>query len=228
MSDRNDPHPEFNPKHRIVGAIVLVLLAIIIVPIILNEKQLTNQDIGNGFALPEKDTRVYVSKAEDIRRAQNNKNQKNKNQNHTNSPAKENSVSKKGSPHTNKDTRPPVKTSVSSVAKKPEPKKSAISPPRTKTADKTKSSTKEKSSGKTLTKGWVVQIGTFSDPANAKKVRATLVRKGYHVRMEKVRLPKGNATRVRVGPFSDRGKAITTLSRINRDAGLQGVVLRYP
>lgn len=222
MSDSNNPHPEFNPKHRIVGAIVLVLLAIIFVPIILNEKQLTSQDIGNGFTLPEKDTKVYVSKAEDIRRAQNN-NQKNKNQNHKNSSTKDKPVTKKGSSHSNKETKSPVSTSVSSVPKKSESKKTDIPVPGNKTAG-----TKKQDTGKTITSGWVVQIGTFSDPANAKKVRATLVRKGYHVRMEKVRLPKGNATRVRVGPFSDRGKAITTLSHINRQVGLQGVVLRYP
>ncbi|MFV1993093.1 MAG: SPOR domain-containing protein [Acidiferrobacterales bacterium] len=228
MPETNNPRPEFNPKHRIVGAIVLVVLAIIFVPVILNEKRLTTQDIGNGITLPEKDTRVYVSKAEDIRRAQNNKNGSAKD-----GSVRDRSISNKGSSHSNKETQkkkamPPVKTSTPPVVKKPESKKSATSLPKTKTADKTKSSPKEAKTDKVLTKGWVVQIGTFSDPANAKKVRATLVRKGYHVRMEKVRLPKGDATRVRVGPFSDRGKAITTLSRISRDVGLQGVVLRYP
>jgi len=223
MPDSNNPHPEFNPKHRIVGAIVLVVLAIIFVPVVLNEKQLTTQDAGNGITLSEKDTRVYVSKAEDIRRAQNNKNQNNKSNSVKDSP-----VAKKGSPHSNKETQTPVKSSVPSVVKTTESKKPGTSPPGIKKANKKKSSTKESKKAKTLTRGWVVQIGTFSDPDNAKKVRATLVRKGYHVRMEKVRLPKGDATRVRVGPYSDRGKAITTLSRISRDVGLQGVVLRYP
>ena len=211
MPDPNNPRPEFNPKHRIVGAIVLVVLAIIFVPVILDEKQLTMQDAGNGFTLSEKDTRVYTSKAEDIRQAQNKKDVS----------AKENSVNKKTNSFSSKETlNKQVIAPVPPVVKKPEPKKQAISSPAIKT-------TKAKKQ-KEITRGWVVQIGTFSDPANARKVRATLVRKGYHVRMEKVRLPKGNATRVRVGPFSDRGKAITTLSHINREAGLQGVVLRYP
>ncbi len=223
MPETNNPRPEFNPKHRIVGAIVLVVLAIIFVPVILNEKQLTTQDVGNGITLSEKDTKVYVSKAEDIRRAQN---KKDKSVKKIHARDKTNLQSNKKV--VDKDVKLPITTSLPSVNKKPESKKPDTPAPRIKTADKTKSSPKEPKTDKTLTRGWVVQIGTFSDPANAKKVRATLVRKGYHVRMEKVRLPKGDATRVRVGPFSDRGKAITTLSRISRDVGLQGVVLRYP
>jgi len=38
MADRDDARPEFNPKHRIVGAIVLVTLAVVILPMILSEQ----------------------------------------------------------------------------------------------------------------------------------------------------------------------------------------------
>jgi DedD protein len=39
MADRDDARPEFNPKHRIVGAIVLVALVVIFVPMILSERE---------------------------------------------------------------------------------------------------------------------------------------------------------------------------------------------
>lgn len=39
MADRNDARPEFNPRHRIVGAIVLVALAVIFVPMILSGRE---------------------------------------------------------------------------------------------------------------------------------------------------------------------------------------------
>jgi DedD protein len=39
MADRNEARPDFNPKHRIVGAIVLVALVVIFVPMLLNEKE---------------------------------------------------------------------------------------------------------------------------------------------------------------------------------------------
>ena len=154
--------------------------------------------------LSEVGTKTYVSKAEDIRRAKD----------HSSGTPSKQVTTKQAEPK--KSVPVPVETKKKITKSAPEIK--------TKTTKTAKKSTNEKP----ITKGWVVQIGTFSDPANAKKVRATLVRHGYHVRLEKVRLTKGDATRVRVGPFSDRGKAITTLGHIGRDAGLQGVVLRYP
>ena len=39
MADRNEARPDFNPKHRIVGAIVLVALVVIFVLMLLNENE---------------------------------------------------------------------------------------------------------------------------------------------------------------------------------------------
>jgi DedD protein len=39
MADRDDARPEFSPKHRIVGAIVLVALVVIFVPMILSGRE---------------------------------------------------------------------------------------------------------------------------------------------------------------------------------------------
>jgi DedD protein len=39
MADRDDARPEFNPKYRIVGAIVLVALVVIFVPMILSGRE---------------------------------------------------------------------------------------------------------------------------------------------------------------------------------------------
>lgn len=211
MSGSGKLPAEFNPQHRIVGAVILVILAIIILPIILNEKQLTTQGVGNEITLSEKDSKIYVSRAKDILRAQKMKSK-------TGSASSiENNTS-----HPQKDT-----TKAKPVVSHAEEKAAPTNKPDNVVEKKKKVSSDSKSAQK-ITKGWIVQIGTYSDPANAKKVRASLVRRGYHVRLEKIKLSKGDATRVRVGPFSDRGKAITTLSHIGRDVGLQGVVLRYP
>lgn len=216
MPGSDSSQKDFNPQHRIVGAIILVIAAIVVVPMVLEEEQLDSQKSGSDFKLTDKDAKVYVSKAEDIRRAQNEK------------------LIKKIQPETNQQsiksvTPPAIKSSpVEAVAK---PAKEQPEQEKPKTAKTKPAPEKEKQVArvdKIIKKGWVVQIGTYSDSANAKKVRASLIRHGHHVRLEKVKLPKGKATRVRVGPFSDRGKAITTMSRIERDIGLQGVVLKYP
>jgi DedD protein len=213
MPDPNNSPADFNPRHRIVGAVVLVVLAIIVLPMVLDEEQLETQKPGNEIILSEEDSKIYVSKAKDIRSAH-----KMKVEPGTASPGEANNQQQK-----KKITKEEVK-----IPPAPEKKiVEAVKKPATKTS-KDQKIVKKSQPAQKITKGWVVQIGTYSDPANAKKVRATLVRRGYHVRMEKIRLSRGSATRVRVGPFSDRGKAITTLSHIGRDVGLQGVVLRYP
>lgn len=64
MADRDDARPEFNPKHRIVGAIVLVTLLVIFVPMILSERAPPTEIKGEpevpvSTALPE--TKVLVT-----------------------------------------------------------------------------------------------------------------------------------------------------------------------
>lgn len=218
MSDSDKSAVEFNPQHRIVGAIILVILAIIILPMVLNEEQFAKQEAGNEITLSEKDAKVYVSKAEDILKAQAIKN----------GPDAASAKKTNDSQQQKKRAKAEASTPDTIINKTSAKKSDATTAKSDSVVSKKKEVVKKSRPAQKITRGWVVQIGTYSDPANAKKVRASLVRHGYHVRLEKIKLSKGDATRVRVGPFSDRGKAITTLSHIGRDVGLQGVVLRYP
>ncbi len=65
MADRDDARPEFNPKHRIVGAIVLVALVVIIVPMILSEREPPPADIKGEREVPAStatsETKVLVT-----------------------------------------------------------------------------------------------------------------------------------------------------------------------
>src|SRR3989344_3603201 len=64
MADRDDARPVFNPKHRIVGAIVLVALVVIFVPMILDEREPPAELKGVREAPPRTEiteTRVVVT-----------------------------------------------------------------------------------------------------------------------------------------------------------------------
>ena len=64
MADRDNARPEFNPKHRIVGAIVLVALVVIFVPMVLNEREPPPELKGVREASPRTEnteTRVVVT-----------------------------------------------------------------------------------------------------------------------------------------------------------------------
>jgi DedD protein len=64
MADRDDARPEFSPKHRIVGAIVLVALVVIFVPMILSGREPPPELRGTREAPPRAEiteTRVLVT-----------------------------------------------------------------------------------------------------------------------------------------------------------------------
>lgn len=64
MADRDDARPEFSPKHRIVGAIVLVALVVIFVPMILSGREPPPELKGAREAPPRAEiteTRVLVT-----------------------------------------------------------------------------------------------------------------------------------------------------------------------
>lgn len=68
-----------------------------------------------------------------------------------------------------------------------------------------------------------INVGLFADPANADKAHARLVEAGFPAILQKVESPKGELTRVRVGPFASRALADDAAARI-RAMGLDAVV----
>jgi DedD protein len=76
--------------------------------------------------------------------------------------------------------------------------------------------------------GWVVQVGTFSNAANAARLEQKLRAQRQPVLTERVDVNGTSAVRLRVGPFRDRAAALKARERINKDVGVKGVVLAYP
>ncbi|MCF6211523.1 MAG: SPOR domain-containing protein [Gammaproteobacteria bacterium] len=76
---------------------------------------------------------------------------------------------------------------------------------------------------------WVVQVGSFSSAKNAHALRDKLRKLGHATFVEVV---KGKAEksvyRVRVGPEVRRDLAEKLQQQLGRDAKLKGIVLRYP
>lgn len=55
--------------------------------------------------------------------------------------------------------------------------------------------------------GYIVPLGAFANPGNAKQVRDKAVAAGFSSYTEKVAGPKGEQTRVRAGPFPSKAAA---------------------
>lgn len=69
-----------------------------------------------------------------------------------------------------------------------------------------------------------VQIGVFSDEANVKQLQAKLTDLGYKSQTEKITTVKGQKIRLRTQVFADRNDAAIALENI-KDAGLTGMVV---
>ena len=70
---------------------------------------------------------------------------------------------------------------------------------------------------------FVVQLGAFSDPVKARQQLQGLLQKGTKAYTETLKTDKGEVTRVRVGPFRTREEAEDARGKLKK-SGLDGVV----
>lgn len=72
---------------------------------------------------------------------------------------------------------------------------------------------------------FIVQVGAYADDGAVRAVRARVERLGLRTYTQIVKVEAGERTRVRVGPFDDRGEADKVAARL-KAAGLPSAVLR--
>lgn len=223
MARTNEPNIEFDPRHRIAGAIILVTVAVIILPLILDERHApapVEPDRAAHVSTPEpasgaadqdtKSSRVVVRKlSERVPTATaptdaTTKDSKQENQTRV--------VVKQLAPAKSQSEIPKVASDSSSKpvpVKKTEPTKTAT----------TQAVTKPH---------WAVQVGTFSNPGNVRRLSKQLKERGYSVMFKDVNLKQGTAVRVRVGPYTSRASADRAQGKIIKDIGVKGVVVAGP
>lgn len=71
---------------------------------------------------------------------------------------------------------------------------------------------------------FTVQVGVYSDVDNVKRLQEQLKQAGFSTRTEKVKTPKGDSLRLKAGNFNSREDAITALTKI-KVIGLSGIVI---
>jgi DedD protein len=103
------------------------------------------------------------------------------------------------------------------IAAKTETIKSAQVSPEPKPLTKPLDSTKK-------TAGFTVQVGVFSDAANVKQLQDKLKQAGFSSYTEKISTPSGQKIRLRAGQFVTRQEASDALTTI-KSAGLSGMVI---
>jgi DedD protein len=235
MADK-DAAPTFNPKHRILGAVIVVSLAVILVPIILDRSEPPSELQSPSAAREAKpgETRVVVTPVAEL--ATPSARPGNQPVSNPSPPpvvaakpvadplppaAKPEPVAEKPVveplPAKPAGTAEPVREEPAKPAAKPETKKDAK-------ADTKKAEAKKEK----LKKGWVVQVGVYSNTDNANRMIARLKELGVKVNSETITLSGSKATRLRVGPYADRATAEKQQARIQKDLGEKVAVIAWP
>jgi DedD protein len=191
-------------KERIIGAAVLVLVVVLVVPVFLNGPPAEDEIVSEHVTLPgqddqksqtvilERDRTAPVPAAVESEPAE--------------EPAKTGSEVQKETPP------PPV---VAKAA--PEP---AAKPP--------VQAAKSAPSATTSPTGmWAVQLGSFGSAENAERLAADLRKQGYAAFLSEVSTKSGHLERVRIGPQKDRASAEAMAEKLKK-AGYDGQVVPHP
>ncbi|MFT5426597.1 MAG: DedD protein [Gammaproteobacteria bacterium] len=75
---------------------------------------------------------------------------------------------------------------------------------------------------------WIVQLGSFSDEENAESLNEKLRKEGYPAFVEPLKKNGKMSYRVRVGPEIKRSEADLLLKRLKEKMKLDGIVVSYP
>ena len=197
-------------RRRLVGAVALVLLMIVILPMLLQDKveQAANEVV---ISIPGQDHQLDVQPNSDpvqVPEAV----QPSSNTTSESMPISESDASTNAAQATASET-PSTPPQSSAVDTKPKAT-SASSPP----TDKPKADTG------IAPANFIIQIGVFSDPEKVKQLQLKLGEKGLKSRTDLVDTTKGKKTRLRVGTFPSKSDAETALLKV-KSLGLADAVI---
>jgi DedD protein len=189
-------------KERIIGATILVIFVVLIVPVFLDGPPEDGEIISERVLLPGQegqDTRTVVLDRERTE------------------PMPVASSAEEA-----------VGSSEAVVEKKPVPEPIVETPPaRTEQQSTTKPQSEPPKPASSTTGMWAVQLGSFSNKENADKLAADLRKQGYAAFLSQLKTGSGQLQRVRIGPQKDRESAEAMAARLLK-VGHKGQVVPHP
>ena len=192
-------------KERIIGAVVLVLVVVLVVPVFLDGSPSSHETVSKTVPLPgqaDQETQTVVLDRD-----------------------RQNPVpAVSGGPQTSTAT-PSAAAEQAAAATPPAPREPspASAEPR-QTAPAVSSSSTPAASATGM---WAVQLGSFGNQQNAERLAAELRKQGFAAFLGKLPAGSGDLHRVRIGPQKDREAAEAMAARLAR-AGHKGQVVPHP
>ena len=200
-------------KERIIGAVVIVLFVVLVVPVFLDGRSGSDEIVSERVPLPGQDEQKSQTIVLDRDR---------------DDPVPALAVNKEpvaASPRPDAvvvaEKPAPAAVKEQPVTTAPEPKEATVSQPEPQQSAQTAPATVS------TTGMWAVQIGAFSDQAKAERLAADLRKQGFAAFQSPVATDGGRMVRVRIGPQKDRESAEAMAERLAK-AGREGRVVPHP
>ncbi|MDH4108960.1 MAG: SPOR domain-containing protein [Gammaproteobacteria bacterium] len=189
-------------KERIIGATVLVVVAVLIVPVFLDGPSQPGEIVTQAVTLPGQD--------EQPRKQQTIVLERDRSQPVPASPVPAGDAAvERPLPEPAKTRETPAKVTAAETAPAPAPAR------------------EEPAAEESATGLFAVQLGSFSNRDNAERLAADLRKEGYAAFLSQLDTGDGALHRVRVGPQKDRETAESVAARLN-SAGHKGQVVPHP
>ncbi len=185
-------------KERLVGAAVLVILAVIFIPMLLNNQR-GSTDISGSNIPPIPDDMPVITEDTGFT-----------------APLITDDA------HSDTDADVTTENSTDSAQKKSSSK--IQTKPGPETVKDTESTIREKVG----VSAWVIQVGSFASKSNADDLNSDLRKAGFRSFIEPLKKSGKTSYRVRIGPELKRSDAEATRDRVKKEFKLEGILLRYP
>lgn len=193
-------------RRRLVGAIALVLIMIVVLPMLLEDRDINGTNETVDIIMPSQDAEgLETADIDEVLEVPMSLPDSEASDADTDAVAEV----KINAPSTAPDIKPKEPKKVEIEEKSPAPQVKQSEPVQTKTASNNQ---------------YFVQIGVFSNPDNISKLQAKLQDLGYDSYTEKLTKDDGVKTRLRTKNFDGRNEAAIALENI-KDAGLTGMVV---
>ncbi|MDX1515563.1 MAG: SPOR domain-containing protein [Woeseiaceae bacterium] len=197
-------------KERIIGAIVLVAVVVLVVPVFLDGPPENGEIISERVPLPGQTDQEIQTVVLDRDRSE--------------------PVPAPSEPRSEPQPMPaePAPQASETQVVKPAPKQPPPSRDPVEAPDTAGTAAASVAPAASSATGmWAVQIGSFSNQQNAERLAADLRKQGFAAFLSQLQTPSGPLHRVRIGPQKDREAAEAMAARLQK-AGHKGTVLPHP
>ena len=226
----SEPLTSSHLKNRLLGAALLVILAVLLIPLLLGEPKQASKEIVSPASSVEFKSIIQPLPEQSLASGQA--------QTESNSSGvvlkKINSINAERKVPTALTAMQAAQTqnNISSIAveladeslKKQDKKQSKLTA--NTIAKQAKQGTAQTQNN--IKSGWVVQAGIFSKHENATLTAIALKNKGYSPKVSETTASFGKATRVWLGPYSSKKEALALSNKIKKQTGNGGYVAPYP